>query len=279
MQRYIRIIATFFVILLLAAYGFPLETDSLSLEVLLNSKTLSDIQVNEPFINSLAITSNKLVLLSTTDQFYLLGWGGLAPLGKKVTGPISSYAYTPDGLLIAIRNNELCVFDSLGNLSNLFGLPSKAMGIAAGKNLMYVFDRSKDRQKNALYVIAKGGNYIKLFEIPTAINSVVEINNTIMFATGSALFSYDIKNKELKALVALEKNNEIISIAVDESSNRIYFSTDSMFYALKDIGAEIISDKFGGVLRYFDNGLIVFNPDKKLLIRIVGLGEKKVIGE
>jgi hypothetical protein len=81
-------------------------------------------------------------------------------------------------------------------------------------------------------------------------------------------------NKELKILTVLPKDNEIKSIAVDTSSNRIYFSTDSTVYALKDSRAVIITDQFGGVLRYYNDGLIVFNPEKRFLIRIVGLEDK-----
>jgi hypothetical protein len=258
----------------LVAHAVPINGDSLRFEVLLTSKMLNDIHLNETLINSIEITTNQLILLSTTDQFYLLGWGGIKPFGQKVVGNISSYAYTPDNLLMTIRNNELCSFDSTGNLFNFFKLPTEEMGISAGKYVMYIYDRNNNTTKHALYVIARGGLYAKLFEIPTSISSVVEMNNSLLFATGKALFSYNIKDKELKVLAALPEDKEIKSIAVDTSNNRIYFSTDRMVYALKDSNAVIISDQFGGVLRFFNDGLIVFNPKKKFLIRIVGIGDR-----
>lgn len=264
---------TFFAFCMLVTHGMSFKSDSLRFEVLMSSKMLNDIQINARFINSLGITSNRLILLSTTNQFYLLGWGGIEPLGKKLGGNIGSYSFTPDSLLMTIRNNELCSFDSLGNLSKLFKLPSEGMGISTGKYVMYVYDRNKDKQKNSLYVIAKGGKYAKLFEVQKPINSVVEMNNLILFSTENAVFSFNPKNNKLKALVALPKDKEIISIAMDTSSKTIYFSTASMVYALKDSSVVIITDQFGGVLRYFDDGLIVFNPEKKFLIRIVGLEE------
>ena len=33
----------------------------------------------------------------------------------------------------------------------------------------------------------------------------------------------------------------------------------------------MVTNKIGGVLRYFDDGLIVFNPEKQLVMRITGL--------
>lgn len=232
---------------------------------------LDSIHFAEKFINYVDITSSRLVLLSTSDQFYLLGWGGIVPLGKKIAGKICSYAITPDGLLMAINNNELCAFDSIGNLSLLYKLPREEMGISTGMHGMFIYDQNKDHQINMLYVLAKGGKFAPLLSISTPIHSVVDMNDSILFATDNAVYSYKFGNKALNALIALPEENEIKSITVDNSENRIYFSTKSMVFALKDSKAVLISDKFGGILRYFNNGLLVFTPEKKALIRIVGL--------
>ncbi len=250
------------------------KNDSLRFEVLLNSKMLKEIQMNEKFISSLEITSSRLILLSTTNQFYVLGWGGLKPIGVKNTGLIRSFAFTSDNLLMAIQNNELCGMDKLGSLSKIYHLPNEEMGISAGKYVMYVYDHNKEKTKQSLYLISHGGRYSKLFEIPTTFNSIVEYNNSLLFATENTVFRFDPKSKELKVFVALPKNEIIKSTAIDTSSNRIYFSTDRMIYAIKDSSAALVTDKFGGIIRFLDDGLIVFNPDKKYVIRIVGLEDK-----
>jgi hypothetical protein len=172
---------------------------------------------------------------------------------------------------MTIRNNEVCRFDSLGNLVKLYKLPGTGMGISAGKNAMYVFDRNKGKAKYALYVIAKGGKYSKLLDMPSPIWSVAEMNNSILFSSENGLFSYNVKRKELKALSALPKGKEIKSITVDTLNSRIYFATDSTIYSLKDSTAVMVTDEIGGILRSFHNGLIVFNPEKQLVVRIVGL--------
>jgi hypothetical protein len=253
------------------AHPMPANTDSLRYEILMSSKMLDDIQFNDKFIPSLAVTSNRLILLSTSDQFYLLGWGGIVPLGKKVTGTICAYAFTPDSLLMTIRNNELCTFDSLGNLNTLYKLPGEGMGISAGKQGMFVYDRNEDQEKNMLYVIAKGGLFAPLFGIPAPIRAVTDMTNSILFASDNAVYSYKFEDKEVKSIISLPKDSIIKSIAVDITNKRIYFSTDNMVFAMKDSSAVLITDKFGGELKYFNDGLLVFNPEKKYLIRIIGL--------
>lgn len=253
------------------ALSLPASGDSLQYEILLSSKMLDSIHLDKRFINKVDITSSRLILLSANDQFYMLGWGGIIPLGKKITGKINSYAITSDGLLLAINNNELCAFDSLGNLSMLYKLPREGMGISTGKNGMFVYDQNEDYQINMLYVLAKGGKFAPLLSIATSIKSVVDMNDSILFASGNAVYSYKFENKKMNALIAMTEENKIKSVTVDTSENRIYFSTKNMVFALKDSKAVLITDKFGGELMYFNNGLIVFDHVKKVLIRILGL--------
>ena len=79
------LIIILFTVSLISGHAFA-KSDTLRFEVLLHSKMLKDINLNDKFINSLEITPNKLILLSTEDQFYLLGWGSMKPCGKKMAG-------------------------------------------------------------------------------------------------------------------------------------------------------------------------------------------------
>ena len=258
----------------LSSLASALKGDSSRIELLLTNKMISSIHLDKAFIPALDITAKRLILLSTREQFYLLGWGGIVPIGKKVTSNISSFAFTNDNLLLAIRGNELCSFDSLGGLSKLYKLPGEGMGISRGKYVMYIYDRNENLQKYAFYAIAKGGKYAPLFEVPAPITSAVEVNNSILFSSENGIFSYNLKDRKMNGVVYLAKDKKVRSIAVDTRSNRIYFSTDNSVYALKDSAAFIITNEFGGVLRFFNDGLIVFNPGKNLLIRIEGVEAK-----
>jgi hypothetical protein len=260
----------FIAILGMSVNGMPSETDdSLHLEILMGSKMLDDIHLKVEFINSLNVTTQGHVLLSSANQFYLLGWGGIMPVGQKVAGSISSFAYSPDGYLMIVHNKELCYIDSLDHLAKLYDLPSLDMGITAGEDVMYLFDRNLEKKESAIYVLSQGHKYAKLFVIPTPITSVLEINRTLLFATENKLFSINLIDNEVKALVALpQKETRILSITSDTLTHTVYFSSKDAVYALKDTTVVCISDKFGGVLRYFSDGLLVFKPARKFLIRL-----------
>lgn len=259
----------------LNAYGLaPVKNDSLRFEVLLSSKLLDDAKLEINFIGAQEMTSNRLILLSSANQFYLLGWGGIQSVGPKITDTISSFAYTPDGFLMVVRNKELFYVDSIGNPAKLFGLPDYAMGITAGADVMYLYDQNRNKAKHALYVLEKGGLYKELLVVPSPIYSVIEMDKLILFSTENAILSFNPDNKELKAIATLPGVNEIKSVAIDSLGSTIYFSTDNSIYAVNNSRIINLTNEFGGSLRFFTDGLLVFNPEKKFLIRIVGLEGK-----
>lgn len=136
---------------------------------------------------------------------------------------------------------------------------------------MFIYDQNNDHQINMLYVLAKGGKFAQLFGISTPIHSVVEMTDSILFASDNAVYSYRFADKKIKILVALAENIVIKSVVVDTSGSRIYFSTEDMVFTMKDSKAVLVTDKFGGEIKYFNDGLLVFNPGKRILLRIVGL--------
>ena len=247
--------------------------DSLSFEVILTEEMLSNSDLKGRFINSMDITPERLILLSTPDQYYLLGWGGMIPLGKRMTREIQSFAYTPDGLLMTVRGNELCSFDSLGNLSAMLRLPRQGMGISAGQDVMYLFDRNPGQKAYPLYVMARGGKYLKLLETPDPITSVAETDDAVLFASAANLYSVNPSTKELKLLFTEGNDKTILSVTNDRTNDIAYFSTSDEVFAVKGSDLGVISEKAGGILKYF-NGLIVFDPATKLMIRILGLEEE-----
>lgn len=257
-------------VLSINAYGINPTPDSLKIEVLLTPMMTDKINPESQLVNSVEITSGNLLLLSSSNQFYLLGWGGIIPMSGKVTGDICSFAYTSDSLLMVIRNNELCTFGKDGKLMRLYTLPSSDMGISPGKLVMYIYDRDSNKNKKSVYVIAHGGQYSKLFDVMAPVYSVAEMGDFIFFPNNNMVFRYNILNKELKAVASLPENNIIISVVVDPGSGRLYFSTDKMVFSLKGKEASVINDKMGGILKLY-NGLIVFNPEKKVLVHLSGL--------
>jgi hypothetical protein len=252
------------------ASGSLVNDDSIRYEVLLTPAMIELAGGDAKLINSIDITSDELLLLSTRDQFYLLGWGGILPVGKKYTGDIYSFGYTADSLLMTIRNNEICLLNESGDLTSLYILPGTEMGISRGKYGMYIFDRDGTKQRCAVYFIAHGGMYSKLFEVPKPIYSIAEQGKSILFTNGNTVYSYNTETMDIKALVSLPEDKTIRSMTIDPSSGRIFFSTDNMVFSVMESVPQVITDKMGGKLICF-NGLIIFNPENKYMVRIVGL--------
>ncbi|HNX65689.1 MAG TPA: hypothetical protein PKH02_02340 [Bacteroidales bacterium] len=271
MQRRIKAFLTLsLMVLSMTAYGFRASTDSLRIEVLLTPSMVNEINPGCALAGSVEITPDNLILLSSSDRFYLLGWGGIIPMGEEVIGSIGAFAYTSDSLLMTVRNNELCAFGQDGNLNRLYTLPSGQMGISQGKFVMYIYDRNPYSTKHSLFVIAHGAQYSKLFDVPAPIYSVAEMGDQVIFTNDNSIYQFDVKTRSMKALASLPADKVIKSIASDPLSGKIYFSTDDMVFALKDKEISVVTDKFGGILKYF-RGLIVFNPEKKFLVHISGL--------
>ncbi len=251
------------------------DNDLLRFEVLMTSQMLKTINLDAEFIKSIDITPERHVLISTKDQFYLLGWGGMTPLGKSVTsGSIRSFAFSTDSLLMVVKNDEICYFDSNRELKKLYKLPGKQMAISAGKDVMYVYDQSTAASGNFIYVITPGGKYAVLLEASLPVNAVKELDSSLIFASGNLLFEFDLKTKNYKILSSLSKEKNIISVTSDPSCGRIYFSTDRAIYAVNDTSAITVSEGMGGILKFFDDGLVVFDPAKKFLLRIAGIEEE-----
>lgn len=240
------------------------------IEVLMSGKMLDDINLKIEFIPSVNMTSNGHILLSSPTQFHLLGWGGIKAFGNKYSDIIGGFDYSYDGFLMVVHNSELCYIDSIGNLAKLYELPNKNMGITAGKSVMYLFDKDTDLTKYALYILSQGKRYTKLFEIPTPINAVSEIGESLLFSTGNKLFYLNAGTNTLKAIVSLpQKESKIISIVQDRELNTVYFSSNNAIYAMKDTSIVCISDKLGGVLRLYDKGLLIFNAEKRFLVSLL----------
>jgi hypothetical protein len=264
------LIATVLMTVPFLSFGIPLG-DSLGIEVLLNRQICIDAGINGRFIGSLDITPERHILLSTPEKLYSLGWGGLIPFKKNVPVNLNSFAYTPDGFLMGVRSGELVIFDAQANIVKLYNLPEKGMEIAAGNYVMYLYDHNKAKSKHTLFAIARGGKFARLLDVALPIESVVETGSSILFAAGSTIFHFTPKSNELKAIATLPGNRQIRSIAADTPNDRIFFSTDSAVFALKGSNPVIITDSTGGELKYYKNGLIIFNPERSLLLRITGI--------
>ncbi|MDR1459026.1 MAG: hypothetical protein LBI60_02290 [Bacteroidales bacterium] len=244
------------------------EQDSINQPlILLNSKMLEDANIDVKFINSFDFTPEGQILLSSSNQFYSLGWQEFTPLEPKMQVPVYSFAYTQAEVLLLTSGNSLCLIDSLGRLAELFKLPNDNMGIVAGDSVLYVYDMVKQEKGYALYQLQDNLTYQKLVELPYTITFVIETNGIILFSSKSSIFSIAVENKKIEKLIQLPNDNEeITSITMDNSNNVLYFASKNNIYGMKDRKVWSAVSELGGLVKCYYDELCVFNPEKRLLI-------------
>jgi hypothetical protein len=249
------------------------QKNNLRYEILLNNNMLDSSLQKERFFNALDISPQNHITLSTGNKIYLLGWGGILQLGKEIKGTIiSSYAYTTDGLLMAVKNNVLCYMNDKGILDTIVKLPNANMGLAAGKDVMYVFDQIRNDNKFKLYAFAKKGKYKQLLVSPKPITTVAEMSDSLYLAIGNGVYSLSPKSNSLNLVAGFQKESEIRSMTVDSVNSILYIATQKGIYARQNNSLVYVTGDFGGgILKYFGEGLIIFNPVTNDIIRIVNI--------
>ena len=114
--------------LLLAQTAIAQEKNTMRYEIMLSGNMLEPSLKKDRFINTIDISPDKFITLSSANKIYMLGWGGIAQFGKEADSTIGSFAFASDGLLMAVKNNELCYMDDKGSFSVLAKLPGIEYG-------------------------------------------------------------------------------------------------------------------------------------------------------
>lgn len=263
-------------IILLVCYftviGYAQDAPPIKAEILLNNALLEELKIDTQFIHSIEYTSGSFLLLSSSEQFYILGIGGIAPIFEswKSKIGIESFTVTEDTILLIVSGNSLYQASTNPEFVKIMNIPDNNMGISSKYRDVYVFDRAlkEDKKDYFIYQISRDKNITPLVKIPTPVLSVFELPSQLFFSTKNILFCIDVKTKNFSQIFALPFEDDIISIAGDTINHTFYFSTAQAIYQIKNSNIEIISNDFGGILRYDGEGLLVFNPEKSLIIRL-----------
>lgn len=238
--------------------------DSPRIEVLLN-QTLATRAGMGPLVPALALTPGRLVLLADPAHAYAVGWGGVQRVDNK---RLDAYAYTPDGLLLGIRGRQLMYLAADGVLKTLCGLPADGMGISAGDGpRVFLFERNATGN-SALYELLPQRRFRKLLESPQPITAAIENQGRVLFAAGNAVFQLG-QDKSLQLLAALPGSAAIRSLAADRGGKTLYLSDAENVFALRDGVSSVLLKGTGGSLLRDGNALLVLDPRRSLLLRVV----------
>jgi hypothetical protein len=267
-----HILVIFILCIPFCGYAQKEKTDGIAVDIILDEQILRDFSINTNFINSIDYTPNNFLLLSSSNQFYLLGIGGMDTIFNVTENEIDGFVVTQDNTLLMISENKLCQVDSLGVFVEILNLPSNKMGIVSGKDIVYLFDRNIQEgwhYNMYQYPTNKAKEKMELlFVMSTPILSAFEYKSTLFFSTENRLMCTDDKSKKLIEILSLpQKDDKIISIVGDTINHAFYFSTDSAVYRIKGDKLEYITNEFGGILKYDGEGLLIFNPEKQLIVR------------
>lgn len=255
--------ALLLVVLLARAHGASVSPQRV--EVLLNKAAARAAELGA-LGEGLAVTPQKLILLSGDRRMLLVGWGGVQPLDGMRLG---AFAYTPDGLLMGVRGLDLVAAQPDGSLKTLFALPSAGMGLAAGvQDNMFLFERAP-LARHGLYELTPGRKILKLLDSPEPIGAVAQAaDGRLFFAAGSAVYEL-APGKPMRLLAGGGKT--IRALAVDPKSGRVYGSDGACVFALDGGRLTLVARHMGGALAWLDGGLIVFDARAPLLARLAGL--------
>lgn len=251
--------------------GYSQNTELITTDIFLDKEILKELSIDTKFTNSIEYTSDGFIILSSANQFYILGVGGLVPIWGNWNNEsdIESFAIASDSILVVASGNILYLLDSVNSFIKFQIIPDNNMNISSKYDNIYVYDRmlKNDKEDYFIYRISEYGNMESLVKISTPILSVFERPSQLIFSTKNIVFSVDIKTKKLFQLFSLPWEDDIISIAGDTVHQTLYFSTTRSVYRVKNSQIELISEEFGGILKYDGEGLLIFNPEEQLIVR------------
>lgn len=264
---------TIIIILICCSFvGYSQNTNPIEMDIFLDKKSLKELSVKKKFINSIEYTPEGFLLLSSPNQFYFLGIGGLAPAFEKWSNKnsIESFTITSDSILVITSKNALYQLGSGDSFVKISNIPDSDMGITSKYDRLYVYDRKlkKGKKNYSIYQLSGGvRTIIPLVTIGTPILSVFERASILIFSTKNKIFSIDAKTKKMIEILSLPKKDDIVSIVGDPVHQALYFSTKKAVYRVRDNQIELVNKEFGGILRYDGEGLLVFNPDESFIVR------------
>lgn len=271
MKKHTKIISHFLLLLVLISYNVVAQNNgSLKVEILLNKALLNEYG-NNNFINSFVLTKNKNILLSTENQFYIVGLGEVDKIGPIQNGKINAFEFTNKGVLLAVKNNEVCFLDTSSKLNFAYKIPESNFKLSRGKYSYYLYENNKTKNKNTVYNLKDKQGYVKLLEMPKAINSLIEFGDKLLLCNENGLFEFNLIDKTIHLVTNLPKDEIILSICADTLNKRIYFSSPRALYSIKNNIINVVNPNNGGELKYYDDGLFVFDNKNNILLKYIGL--------
>ena len=256
---------------MLSVLAHAQEAQGIELDLFLSKPMLKEVSIETKLINSIDYTYDGFLLISSSNQFYILGIGYIEPLFKPTEKKIESYTVTPEGKLYLVSGKDLCKIDTLGNFLKIYSLPDVNMGIASGNEKIYLYDKyiQKNKSDYSLFSLDRTLHYTKLVTMETPIMAVYEYNSNVFFTTKNKIYCVNEKLESFIEILTLpQEKDTIISIVGVPEHQAFYISTENSVYRINNNTLEYVNTELGGILKYDGEGLLIFNPKENFILRI-----------
>jgi hypothetical protein len=216
--------------------------------------------------NCVAITPDGVAIVSDQNHLWEAGAAGALPVGNFAG--LASFAFVPGGLLFGVSGQNLVYLDTDGTLKTLFALPAPGMSVASGAGDSLLLFGPEGGGHYGLYLVYPGHKAAKLFGAAAPIEDAAQAGGKTFFILNGMLFG--VTGRQAK-LIAAEPGAGFSSVAADPAGNRVFVSDGAHVFQIKTWGALPISGDLGGLIRWYGGGLLIFNPQSRSLIRLLGL--------
>lgn len=212
-----------------------------------------------------AVTPDGAAVVGNAMGLWLVGGGKVRATGVAALG---CFTFTPEGLLMGVRGRELVFLDAHGHLEPLFRLPGVGMTLVPGNGDSLLLFGREDNGTWGLYTIRPDRKVFLLLHSPKPITAAAETAKHILVVIDGALFL--VEHGEMR-LLAGEPKETLTALAAGPDGKAIFVSDDRRILRIHDGRVSVVADGLGGTLRWQGGGLLVFDPRKPLLVRLVGV--------
>lgn len=172
------------------------------------------------------------------------------------------------GVLVTIQDNRLGFYRE-GAIRDQIELPRSEMRVVAGsKTRLYLY--GSHGGGSTVYLLDEG-NVLPLLEIQRGIiSALTAIGERVFFAVDNVIYAVAKGEQASLVFVATGEQN-VLSLVADPLAGVLYFSAGETVYAMRAGVAISILRGLAGFLRYSKNALFVLDPERRRLVKILGL--------
>jgi hypothetical protein len=173
--------------------------------------------------------------------------------------------------VVAICGRWLCSHNN-GRLEPNVALPSDHMALAATGNANSIYLYESAPNGSDLYLVNKGGGYVKLAHINDAIFSAVGIRDRVFAASGSKVITFRL-GSDPATIVDFGHTAPVVSLAADAEKGIVYLSAGEGVFAIAESNIFPVLVGMTGDLRFSGGVLFVADRTQKTLVAVSGASE------